>query len=393
MRALHVISSIDPVHGGPSEGLNQLGAAIERLGYAFEVVTLDPPQAPFIVSSRFQVNGLGPGIGKYGYCKSLRDWLSAHIEQYDVVVVHGLWQFHDAAVHQLCNERGTPYVIYPHGMLDPWFNRAYPLKHVKKLAYWAFRERAILRDAAAVLYTCEQERLLARNAFPLYAGSDTVVGFGTSVPAVPTPHQVGAFLSKFSELVGKRMVLFMGRIHPKKGLDLLIQAFASAFERDSQWHLVIAGPDQIGWKTALDGQIQKLNIRNRVTWTGMLEGDLKWGALGSADVFVLPSHQENFGVSVVEALGCGVPVLISNQVNIWREIESDGAGLAAPDNLHGACHLLERWASLTTEERQLFRQRARKCFTERFDMRRSAENLIRVLEQVTGTRSGELARA
>lgn len=318
-----------------------------------------------------------------------------HAKRFDALVVHGLWQFHAAAARRSARASGLPYVVFPHGMLDPWFNRASRVKHAKKLVYWAAIERAVLRDAAAVLYTCAKERSLARGAFPLYRATDEVVGLGVSIP---TQHgadsQISSLVNRFPVLAGKRIALFLGRIHPKKGCDVLLQAFTRTLARSPDWQLVMAGPDQIGWGRKLQAQAADLGVDDRVTWTGMLEGDLKWGALRSAEIFVLPSHQENFGVSVAEALGCGTPVLISSEVNISSEIEADGAGLVAPDTLDGAIALLTRWSELTPDARAALRNRAQRCFRMRFEIGASARRLISVLERVTSEHVGrELARA
>jgi glycosyltransferase involved in cell wall biosynthesis len=146
--------------------------------------------------------------------------------------------------------------------------------------------------------------------------------------------------------------------------------------------LVMAGPEQQDaspWR----GLARTLNIAERVTWTGMLSGDVKWGALHAAEVFVLPSHQENFGIAVVEALACGVPVLISREVNIWREIVESGAGLAAIDTVEGTRWLLESWLAKTPGEREQMKSAALRCFTERFEITRASETLLSVLRSGT----------
>jgi glycosyltransferase involved in cell wall biosynthesis len=141
----------------------------------------------------------------------------------------------------------------------------------------------------------------------------------------------------------------------------------------------MAGPDRTGWQTELQNTAQKLGISQQVAWTGMLQNELKWGAFRAAEVFILPSHQENFGIAVAEALACSLPVLISNKVNIWREIETDGAGIVANDDLEGTIELLQKWLALTPDAQQSMRQNAQKCFTERFEITKAAQNLIEVL--------------
>ena len=155
-----------------------------------------------------------------------------------------------------------------------------------------------------------------------------VVSFGTSIPIGDPGKQRAAFLTRFPQLEGRQFFLFLARLHRKKGCDLLIEAFARVASAHPNLDLVMAGPDEGGLRPQLEERKRRsLGIAGRVHWTGMLEDDLKWGALRSAEAFVLPSHQENFGVAVVEALACGLPVLISDKVNIWPDIVEDGAGI------------------------------------------------------------------
>jgi len=143
-------------------------------------------------------------------------------------VVHGLWQHPGVAARRALRAAGVPYFVYPHGMLDPWFRHEYPLKHAKKCLYWWLAQHAVLRDAAAVLFTCEEERRLARESFWPYRVREAVVNYGTTLPAGVRPEQRDAFLAAFPALRGQRLLLFLGRIHEKKGCDLLIDAFAEA---------------------------------------------------------------------------------------------------------------------------------------------------------------------
>src|SRR5579872_2229101 len=124
------------------------------------------------------------------------------------------------------------------------------------------------------------------------------------------------------------------------------QAFARVAGRDPIVHLVIAGPDECGWQAELERLAAQLAIAHRITFTGPLYGDLKWGALRAAEAIALPSHIENFGITVAEALACGIPALVSKGVNIWREIEADGAGLVADAGLESTVSVLERWLAM-----------------------------------------------
>jgi glycosyltransferase involved in cell wall biosynthesis len=147
----------------------------------------------------------------------------------------------------------------------------------------------------------------------------------------------------------------------------------------ANWHLIVAGPNDHAYGAEMKALAERLGIQSRITWTGMVTGDLKWGAFYQSDAFVLSSHQENFGIAVAEAMACGIPVLISNKVNIWREIKQDGAGLVAEDDLDGTTQLLRSWQTLSSDERSQMGRRALQCFTQRFHVQQSARSLIDAL--------------
>ena len=384
MKILHLISSVNPESGGPIEGIVQLGTALMAAGHLVEVTSLDPPDAIYLRQCSLPVHALGPATRKYAFGNRLVPWLRANRRQYDAVVVNGLWQFHSFGAWQALGNSSTPYVVFTHGMLDPWFKRQYPLKHVKKWMYWPWAEYRVLRDAQAVLFTSEEERVLARESFWLYRCNEIVVNLGTARSTGEHDLELQEFFLRYPNLRGKKLALFMGRIHPKKGCDLLIEAFAKVLAQSAEWHLVIAGPDQLGWKNKLNHLAERLGVTSAITWTGMITGATKWGALHAAEVFVLPSHQENFGIVVAEALAAGLPTLISNKVNIWREVRADGAGLVAEDTLVGVSELFQSYLGLPDEQKLAMRQRARECFERRFEIKKAAETLRAVLTSVTG---------
>jgi len=386
MNFLQVISSADPAHGGPMEGIRQTSEVLAQMGHHTEVASSDDPALPWLRDFSLTVHALGPGKSGYGYAPRMVPWLRENAARYDAVIVNGLWQYAGLAAWRALRGRETPYFVYTHGMLDPWFKRAYPLKHLKKSLYWPWGDYRVLRDAKAVLFTCEEEKLLARQSFGLYRANEVVVSYGTAGPAGDAVAQRAAFLSRYPELRGKRLLLFLSRIHVKKGCDLLIEAFARVAGADPSLRLVMAGPDQTGWRPELERRAASLDVPDRITWAGMLTGDMKWGAFYAAEVFALPSHQENFGVAVAEALACSLPVLISNKVNIWREIIEDGAGLVAEDTEAGMTRLLQEWLALPPPARQEMARRARRCFEDRFEIQIAANNLLEAL-RASGTKT------
>jgi glycosyltransferase involved in cell wall biosynthesis len=376
---------MDPVGGGPAEAVSQLGVELKYRGHQVEVASLDASDAPFLERCSLPVYSLGPAVSSYAFSSRFVPWLRSNRPRYDAVIVNGIWQYHSLGVWRILRNSNTPYFVYPHGMLDPWFKNQYPLKHLKKCLYWPWAEYRVLRDAQAVLFTCEEERLLARKSFWLYRCNEAIVSLGTTAPTGDAELEVKEFYERYPELRNKKLALFMGRIHPKKGCDLLIDAFAKVLLQHPEWHLLMAGPDQSGWRAELMRRAFELGLSTRVTWTGMISGALKWGALRAAKVFALPSHQENFGISVVEALAVGLPTVISNKVNIWREIVADGGGLAASDTLEGTCRALQTFCETKEDDELEMRQKALACFKRRFEISKAAENLEAVLQQSSKT--------
>ncbi|HEY1903081.1 MAG TPA: glycosyltransferase [Terracidiphilus sp.] len=389
MKILHVIPSVDPATGGPVEGLKQLCHVYNMGGHEVEVASLDSPHLVEQLPFPARVFALGPGWGLFGYSPRAARWFKENLARYDVVFINCIWQYNTLAAYRALTGKATPYAVFTHGMLDPYFKKRFPLKHIKKLIYWRLFLRKILHNATTVLFTCEEEKILARQSFPGYEVRETVVPYGTFGPPCDTAEAGEEFLTQWPLLRGKRLAISMGRIHPKKGTDLLIEAFAATVAGYPSWHLVIAGPDQIGTQRSLEALAVRLGIADRITWTGMLTATMKWGALAASEVFVLPSHQENFGIVVAEAMACGLPVIVSNKVNIWREVENYKAGLICDDTVEGVRTSMTRWQSLTGKEIATLQRQSKKCFDELFDYEVTAQKALDIVEYVAHQAGGK----
>ncbi len=385
MKILHVTSSVDPALGGLSACIRSLTPALAALGHPSEIVCLDAPHEPYLESVGAPVHALGPGYRNYGYSPRLMAWLKAEVRRFDAVIVHGLWQYHGLAVHRALAAPGSPpYFVFSHGMLDPWFKREYPLKHLKKWFYWWPAERNVLRGAAAVLFTCEEERRLARESFAGSTYRERVVAFGTAAPPDNPARQREAFFARMPELREAAPTGFFSdaSIRKKAWTCSSMRMPASPRGNAALPRLVMAGPcADADYLRQLQTRHAGLEPANAVLWPGMLQDDVKWGALRAAEAFVLPSHQENFGIAVVEALACGTPVLISDQVNIWREITTDGAGLAEPDTAEGTLRLLSLWTEQDADTVGRMRIAARRSFVERYEIGAVARSLVTALHE------------
>lgn len=386
MKLLHVLPSVDPRAGGPVEGVKQMGTMLQSMGHVVEIACLDSPEADWLRNFPLRVHAMGPAKGFYGYTPRLVPWLRANAPAFDAVVVDGLWQYNGLGSWRALRRGPTPYFVFTHGMLGPWFKRTFPLKHLKKWLYWPWADYRLLRDATSVLFTCEEERRQARRSFWLYRCKETVVPFGTRLPPQNADALRELFLSRHPALRGKRIVLFLGRIHEVKGCDLLVQAFCELAPAHPDLHLVLVGADVDHLTPSFLAQAQAAGLQDQVSWLGMLSGDEKWGAFHACDAFALPSHHENFGIAVAEAMGCAKPVLISNQVNIWREIEAGGGGLVADDTLEGTRENLRRWLALTPEASRAMGAKAHATFLERFTAEAMATAMVDIVQQHTRLR-------
>jgi glycosyltransferase involved in cell wall biosynthesis len=375
MLILHIVDSLSPDRGGPPEAVRQLAKAYLEIGDRTEVVCLDNPDAAYLKNMPCPVHALGQSyLGRYAFSLRLWRWLDENVNRFDGLVMNGIWSFPGLALSRIAQRHGRRYGIFVHGALDPWFNRKYPLKRIKKIMYWPC-QYSILRDALAVFFTTEQERKLAQKSFSPNRWNGVVVPYGITDPEgteTDANRQIENFYASEPRLRGRRYFLFLARIHEKKGCDLLVEAFAQIARLSPDVDLVVAGPDPTGMKTKLKRIAEAHGVAERVHWPGLLSGDVKWGALRACEAFVLPSHQENFGIAVVETLAMSRPVLISKQVNIYPAIEEDGVGLEEDDTLEGTRRLLTRWLEMSRDDRAAMAQKTRTSFLRRYAMSRAA---------------------
>lgn len=382
MKILRVICSVNPKNGGPTNGLINSTKGLVEQGHDVQVVALDDPNADYVKNFAFPVVAFQGKFGTFSYSGELSSWLNNHVKEYDVVVIHGLWQWHAYAAASACSKYNIPFVVFTHGMLDPWFNEGHLLKTLKKRIYWQLFEKLTLNKADAVLFTSSEERDLARQSFSPYRPNEVVVAYGSPLPNIEKEQAETAFLNTFPQLKQKEFFLFLSRIHPKKGIDLLIDALSQFETLPENFCLAIAGPDDVGLKTKLEKQIAACGLTNKVVWLGMLEGAQKWGAFHASSAFILPSHQENFGIVVAEALSTATPVLISNKVNIWREIKAAGAGCISSDTKKGIYQLVNEWFTMSESNKKNMSENALICYQNNFSIESAIADLTKTLAQV-----------
>lgn len=369
MRILHVIANLDLQLGGPSLACIEMARAVAAAGHQVSVYTTDwsvegrngePDGRPL------ERDGVTYRYFRHrwheGWCWSwpLLRALRRDAGSFDLLHVHSLYLFHSWAGSAAARAAGVPCLLRPHGTLDPLVRPR--RRWAKATVELAFQDRAI-RQAAALHYTSEDERLLARPY--AFGRPSLVVPLGLETGDYAGLPEAGRFRAAFPETGRRPILLFLGRLDRKKGLDLLIPAFAQLVAGGADLHLVLAGPDR-GARAEAEVRVARLGLAGRVSFTGMLRGETKRAALAEAALFVLPSYRENFGLAVVEALAAGLPVLVSDQVAIWREIEADGAGWVCRAEVRS---LAETLAAAVADPAALAERghRARESAKRRFD--------------------------
>jgi len=403
MNVLHVIDKMDPERGGVCQAVRTIAFGLETSGVYNEIVSVDYQDAAFLAQDSLIIQALGPADNPLAYSKKLSVWLKQNITRYDVIIVHGLWQYPSYAAYKSVSRIKKRYevkgdmnkprlYVMPHGMLDPYFQKApgRKLKAIRNLLYWKFVEGKVINNADGLLFTCEAERKLAHMPFkPYKPKKEFVVGLGVDAPPVFSEVMLKTFFDKCTGVKNVPYLLFLSRIHEKKGVDVLLQSYLevknSILEKkltlDMFPKLVIAGPGlDTAYGKKIKGIVDKnLFLKNNVFFPGMLKGNVKWGAFYGCEAFILPSHQENFGIAVVEALACSKPVLISNQVNIWTEIESSAGGFVANDTVEGTVELISAFTTLSTEEKQKVNTKARACFETYFAVGPASKKMIKAI--------------
>jgi len=258
---------------------------------------------------------------------TLDPWRRSHLKELirgaDGIHIHGIWETHCAVGAALTQSCRRPYILSAHGMLEQW---ALQNKRLKKAVYATLVETNNLRRA-----TCLRALTRAEVGDYRRIGLTNPVAVVPSGVAIPEDVSASLFLDAYPQLAGKRVMLYLGRLHAKKGLTMLVRAWASSSSSFDDAHLVIAGPDFDGTRAALESLVDELGIRHQVTFTGMLGGPMKWSALAMASIFALPSFSEGFSVAVLEALGMGLPVIVTWGCNIPEVVENRCGWVVEPE--------------------------------------------------------------
>jgi glycosyltransferase involved in cell wall biosynthesis len=377
-RILHVLPAVAPRYGGPSAAILGMCRALDAAGYETVLATTDadgPGRLTVPLESLQTYEGIRTVFFRrqfseaYKWSRGLGAWLKAHVSEFNLVHIHAVFSHSSILAGRICRKAGVPYIVRPLGTLDPW---SVGRKRLRKRMLIQFGAGDLLSGAAAIHYTSPEEQRLAESVFPsLPRGVVVPNGIPESMFGVST---VARSASPY--------LLSMSRIDEKKGIDLLIRAFQeiSNDERFWKWRLVIAGDGPETYVSELMALARPFVTDSRIAFHGWVSGEDKTSLLNDASLFVLPSYQENFGISVAEAMASSVPVLVTRGVNLAADISQARAGWVVDRSIAA---LTEALRDAMSDRGELERRgRAGRQLAERFHWPVIASELIAVYDEI-----------
>ncbi|MGQ4649231.1 hormogonium polysaccharide biosynthesis glycosyltransferase HpsP [Lyngbya aestuarii] len=387
LRILQIIPSISLVYGGPSQMVQGLSSALASQGIEVTILTTDSNgdagQPPLDVPLNQPVEQNGYQV-RYFHCSPFRRykfslgllaWLWQYAPEFDLAHIHALFSPVSTAAATVARWRGLPYLLRPLGTLDP---ADLLKKRQLKQIYGRLLERPNLAGAAGIHFTSVQEAKISER-FGIKT-NDLIIPLGVEQPEI-TPQ--GWARKELGISHDQPLVLFLSRIDPKKGLNLLIPALERLLAEKITFHLALAGanPQDPDYQKQIEEQLKVSPLSPRTTITGFVNGDLKAALLRDADLFVLPSYYENFGISVAEAMVAGTPVVISDQVHIWKEVKAAEAGWVSPCEVDALSEVLKE--ALQDEGERLRRGANAAAYAlSNYSWSAIAQNMIRVYQQL-----------
>jgi glycosyltransferase involved in cell wall biosynthesis len=336
MKVLHVCPYMHPSAGGPPIVVERLCLLAPSEGWDASVITTslycddDGSELENSLCQRIDAKVLPiskPRFLKRAY--GANDAVDKAVRAADIVHLHTLWHPLNAIARKACVRHGRKYVMMPHGMLDPY---SLGQKRWRKKIYLAARERKNLQGACRLIFTTFHEQQAARESLYWLGPGEIVPLCADGPPDMSRQAAREAFFNLFPQVAGRRCILFLGRIHPKKGLERLLSILPEVIRRHPSVLLIIAGDGEQSHVRDLKNLVCSKNLGPHVLFTGMVKGQAKWSALACAEVFVLPSRQENFAISVAEAMHSGVPMVITKNVNSWPFVEKAHAGFVIEED-------------------------------------------------------------
>jgi glycosyltransferase involved in cell wall biosynthesis len=383
MQVLFLTPYIGSNYGGIPKAVEELAAAIGSLGIKLDLITTNANNSEKIsvtlnkwIDKKYYRIRYFPCWHHHDFVVSLSlmNWLIQNIADYDIVHTNTIFAPIVSFVHWLCQLHHIPYIATPHGMLEPW---ALSYKAWKKRFYYNLIEQPALQKASAIQVIANVE---AHNVKSLGLEHIVTIPNGIHRPEFETLPIPEIFYQQFPVTRNKVLILFLGRIDPKKGLDLLAPAFAKVYNKFPQVHLVVAGPDNIGFMTTVQSYFQQVGCLDAITFTGMLTGKLKYASLAAAHLYIAPSYSEGFSMSVLEGMASGLPCVITTGCN-FPEAATAKAAYVVDINVDAIADALIQCLS-HPQQAKAMGDRARDFIFQNYTWEKSAQKLLQVYESM-----------
>jgi glycosyltransferase involved in cell wall biosynthesis len=390
MKILHIIPSIASVYGGPSKAVIEIVKSINKTGEASASIAttnddydevLDVPlncwcdyqSVPVIFFPRFSPP-VRP-IRNFCISPSMTTWLWTHLQEYDVVHVHGIFTYPSTVAMAICRQQKVPYLNRPFGQLCQW---SLEQSQQKKAIYLKVIEKANLQGAKVLHLTALQEQTeLTQLQWHL---SSVIIPHGLTPPKlIKNSHGQLCQLLGITEEIP--ILLFLSRLHPKKGLDKLIPALARL---EQNFAFVLAGSGTPEYEAEIDQLLAKYQLKSRTYKLGFVAGQKKNLCFQGADLYLLPSYSENFGIAVLEALGAATPTLVTPGVALAPDIERHQVGYVVPQEPTAIHQAIEKYLSLSSSERAELSQQARQFVLENYTWDKIAPQLVSIYRWILG---------
>lgn len=367
-KILRIIASLNPKFGGPSNALVDSSNNLIDNGHSLTIVTFDKSSYKNkSLNKKIKIINFNKYFGeKYKLSFYFIFWLLKNKNNFDLILIHGLWFFPNLVARFLVKKK---YYIFSHGQLDPFFKKNF-FKKLKKQIYWFFFEKQNLLSSKSLLVTSKNEAKSLENTYVNCEKiKKKIIKYGINLPKFNKSKSQKIFYKKFKFLKNKKFHLFLGRFHKKKGLEILIN---SIYRINTQFNevLLLAGPTlESDFKNNLKKKVKEYNLQNKIFFSNSLYNELKWGAIQESQTMLLSSHGENFGVSLVESLSLGKPVITTNKVNISPIIKKYNAGFVSSDSVIGFSNNLLKFYNLNKKLKKKMTLNAKKCFKDNFDIK------------------------
>jgi len=362
-KVLSIIDSLNPKDGGPSHSLFDMALSNKQNNIQHDILYIGKKQKINDLSG-IKIIALNNSIFKYGISLRLIFWLYQNKNNYNLFIIHGLWQFITLLSRIIIPNK---YLVFTHGMLDPYF-KSEKFKSFKKKIYWNIFEKKNLLKAKFVLLNSIKEKKQINNTFVKTNGIKfKLINYGIYPKDINFKKSKLKFYSKFKFLENYKLIVYIGRIHPKKGLDILIDAFEKIDNK--RYILLIAGDINNKYAKALIQKVKNKNNSKKIIFANFLKGEIKWGAISNAASTILPSHGENFGVSIAESLLAGTPVICSNKVGTSKQIKESNAGIIVKNNKLSLYKGIMKFINLSQKQKEKLSKNSITCFNKNFNIK------------------------